>query len=165
MILAIDGSTKSSGAAIFDGNKLIDVQCITSNDKDLIKRIYIMRDGIDNILQCYPAINQIVLEEVHPEKNLTNIKTHKALMYLQAEINFLIHDKYPNIKINYMYPSEWRKICGIKTGAGKKRDQLKPEDIKFIKDKYNKDVNDDEADAICIGHAYNINNSNKIEWE
>ena len=38
-----------------------------------------------------------------------NIKTYKALMYLQAKIMFLLHDEYPYIKVIFKYPGEWRK--------------------------------------------------------
>jgi hypothetical protein len=32
-----------------------------------------------------------------------------------------------------MYPSEWRKYCKIKQGAGVQREQLKKEDIEWAK--------------------------------
>ena len=74
----------------------------------------------------------------------------------------MVHDNFPNIIIEYVYPGTWRKTCGIKTGRGVKRDLLKIADIKFVKDNYNIDVNDDVADAICIG--YHILNSQGHDW-
>ena len=165
-ILAIDASTKSSGIAIFYDTKLILHECITSSSTDLFKRIHIMVDRIRELVFIY-QIEKIILEEVRPENGLANIKTHKALMYLQGAIAMMIHDNYPNTEIVYLYPNEWRKLCGIKTGSGVKRESLKTKDIAFTKEKFNLDVNDDIADAIGLGYAYlqqhGINN--KIDWE
>ena len=98
----------------------------------------------------------VIVEEVRPEGGygVGNQKTHKALMWLQAAIVFLLHDKYPKVELKYTYPSSWRAQLGIKSGRGIKRTSLKEADIAFVKDKYNISVNVDIADAICIGLAY-----------
>lgn len=152
-ILAIDASTKSTGWAVFEDKNLKEYGCITASSTDLVKRIYKMTEQLKEII-TNNNITLIVMEEVRPEQGLQNIKTHKALMYLQAAIIFLQHDNFPNIEIKYVYPNEWRKVCGIKTGSGVRRESLKPKDIAFVKNKYNIDVNDDIADAIGIGYAY-----------
>ena len=123
-----------------------------------------MIKGLSQVLTNH-NIKTIVLEEVRPENGLQNIKTHKALMYLQAAIAFLVHERFKNVEIDYIYPNEWRKICGIKTGAGVRRETLKPKDIAFVKQTYGIDVNDDIADAIGIGHAYVNKLNNEINWE
>ena len=165
-ILALDLSTKSSGYAIYEGDNLKDHGCITSSSTNLIKRIYIMRDAIDKILQ-ENEIDKIVVEEVRPEGGygVGNQKTHKALMYLQAALEFLIYDSHNKVTIEYIYPSSWRASCGIKNGRGVKRMTLKEADIEFVKETFGITVNDDEADAICIGYAQNNQESNEINWE
>jgi hypothetical protein len=125
-----------------------------------------MIDAIDEILKNND-IKEIIVEEVRPEGGygVGNIKTMKALMYLQAGLEFLIHDNYKNkVEINYIYPSSWRASCGIKNGRGIKRTSLKEADIAFVQEKYGITVNDDEADAICIGYAQNHIESNEINW-
>ena len=42
-------------------------------------------------------------------------------MWLQAMIVLLMHEKY-NLKVEFLYPSEWRKVCGITQGRGIKRE-------------------------------------------
>lgn len=163
-ILSLDASTKSSGYAIFDGTKLEDYGCITASSSDLINRINKMITELEEIL-TRGQVEKIILEEVRPEKGLQNLKTHKALMYLQAAIAFLVHERFNKIDIEYVYPNEWRKMCGIKTGAGVRREDLKPADIAFVKQHYNISVNDDTADAIGIGHAYVNKLNNEINWE
>lgn len=167
MILSLDLSTKSSGWAVFNGKELIAHGCITSASTDMIKRVHIMTAGINEILQTY-EIDKIIAEEVRPQggSGVGNIKTMKALMYLQADLEFLIHDNYSKIEIEYLYPSSWRATCGIKNGRGIKRTSLKEADIAFVQETFGLTVNDDEADAICIGYSQNFEEQpNKISWE
>jgi hypothetical protein len=83
-------------------------------------------------------------------------------MWLQAAIAFMVHDNFPNIEIIYVYPSEWRSNCGIKTGQGIKREELKKASIDFSKKYYKIDVNNDIADAVGIGHSYVNKKEEKI---
>ena len=166
-ILTIDASTKSTGYAIFEDTSLIYYGCITASSNDLIKRIQKIIEGLHPILQEYD-VDKIILEEVRPDTESgekRNIKTYRALMWLQAAIAFLAHEISPRSTIEYVYPSSWRAACGIKTGRGVKRASLKPADMKFVKDNYNIEVNDDIADAIGIGHAYTNVLDNEINWE
>ena len=160
MIMSLDVSTKSTGLAIFDNNKLIAYKLITATSTDLIKRIQKITKEIQETIEEYNGIDKLILEEVRPENSVgLNTNTHRALMWAQAAIAFMVHDNYPKITMDYIYPGTWRKDCGIKTGRGIKREMLKKADIQFVKDNYNLDVNDDIADAICIGHAYQMNNT------
>ena len=163
-LLALDASTKSTGLALFEDNKLLDYKCITASSTDVIKRITkIIRELFEYIEQN--PIDKVILEEVRPEDRIQNIKTHRALMWLQAAIAFLMHETQPKAEIEYVYPSEWRAKCGIKNGRGVRREAAKEHDIKFVKDTYNITVNDDIADAIGIGHAYVYHLDNEINWE
>ena len=126
-----------------------------------------MIDGIQSLLDKYTDIDTIVVEEVRPEGGygIGNQKTHKALMYLQAALEFLVHDNYSKqVNIEYIYPSSWRAAIGIKTGRGIKRTSLKEADITFVEETFGITVNDDEADAICIGFAHSKETSNEINW-
>lgn len=164
-ILAIDASTKSTGVAYFDELNLKAWDCFTASSTDLIKRIAKITKELNQFLNKYPA-DKIVLEEVRMEQGqIQNPQTHKALMWLQAAIAFMVHENFPKTKIEYVYPSQWRAACGIKTGRGIRRDQQKLSDIKFVKDTYGIETNDDIADAIGIGHAYVNKLDNEINWE
>jgi Holliday junction resolvasome RuvABC endonuclease subunit len=167
-ILAIDASTKSSGWAVYEEKQLKDYGCITSSSTDLFKRIHIMVENIDATIEKY-NITKIVLEEVRPEEigNRSNLATHKALMFLQGAIAMMVHDHYPKITIEYLYPSEWRKCCKIKTGRGVVRETVKQRDIRFVEETFGLKVNDDIADAIGLGYAYlhpTVESSDMISW-
>lgn len=165
-ILSLDLSTKSTGWAYFEEGNLKAHGCITASSTDLINRIQKIVNELKKEIAEF-KISKIVVEEVRPEGGygVGNLKTHRALMWLQAAVAFWIHDDYPTIDIDYIYPSSWRATLGIKNGRGIKRMTLKEADIEFVKNKYSIIVNDDEADAICIGLAqYQAQDNNEINW-
>lgn len=170
--IAIDASTKSTGVAVFKNKELIEKFNFTSANKSVLKRIKYMTDKIEETYKWYAAFNetfQIVMEQVIPD-NLNDAKwtrnqaTFKALFYLQAAI-VIMFDNY-NLEVELVGASTWRKWCGIKQG-GANRDTLKSRDIEFVKNNYNIEVNDDVADAICIGHGkiYHDPEPAAFNWE
>ncbi len=152
-ILSLDASTKSTGYAIYKHNKLVQYNYITATSNNLFNRIKIMVQEINKIISSNPDLNYVVLQQVR-QQGFVNIKTYKALMYLQGCIQILINQKFKHIQTDFLYPSQWRKICKIKQGRGVQRKQQKQLDIKWVKDNFGIDVNDDIADAIGIGYAY-----------
>lgn len=163
-ILSLDLSTKSSGWAIFDNGILITSGCITASSTDLLKRINIMIDELKKVVEQYQP-DKVIAEEVRPENGMQNLKTHRALMWLQGGIALMLYDYNKKLEIELIYPSSWRAAIGIKTGRGIKRTSLKEKDIQFVKENYNLDVNDDEADAICIGYASSHDIETELNWE
>ena len=112
-----------------------------------------MVEGIKDIIIQDPDINYIVLQEVR-QQGFMNIKTYKALMYLQGCIGMMLHQNFKHIQLDFLYPSEWRKVCKIKQGRGVQRTAQKQNDIQWVKQNFNIQVNDDIADAIGLGYAY-----------
>lgn len=160
-LLALDASTKSTGLALFEDNKLLDYKCITASSTDMIKRITKIINELVEYLNQNP-VDKVVLEEVRPETG-TNLNTYRALMWMQAAIAFMLHENFPRVKLEYVYPSEWRAACGIKTGRGVLRAEQKEYDIQFVRDKYSINVNDDIADAIGLGHSQ-VNEKDYYDW-
>lgn len=151
LTLALDLSTKSSGWALFENQDLIKYGCITAGSANLFNRIDKMTKELSDILDSY-NIDNVVIEDVIPEDVHNNQQIYKVLTYLQGFIlRELDHHSITNIK--FYVSSEWRKLCGIKTGKGVKRESLKPQDIAFVQNQFDIKVNDDVADAICIGFA------------
>ena len=152
-IISIDASTHSTGIAIYKHNKLQQTDCITSTSSNLFTRIKVMVENIKIYLIQNPDLEHLILEEVRQE-NLVAIKTYKALMYLQGCICMMVHQYFKHITVQFMYPSQWRKICKIKQGRGVQRTAQKQNDINWVKEQFNIQVNDDIADAIGLGYAY-----------
>lgn len=166
IILGLDASTKATGFAVYVDGELKDYGCITASSTDLFKRIHKMVDAINELINTH-QIEKIILEEVRPDEvgARSNLATHKALMFLQGAIAMMVHDNYPKITIDYLYPSEWRKCCSIKTGRGVVRETVKQRDIRFVEETFGLTVNDDIADAIGLGYAFlHPTNSEKEEF-
>ena len=146
-LLALDASTKATGVAIFNNQSLLGSSVISASSTDLIKRIHKMVDTIDQLISEI-GIDVVAMEEVIPDHD-KNQNTFKALMYLQAAIVIMLHDKHPKVQLELVYPGSWRSVCGIKTGRGVVRGTLKQADIKFANETYGLNItSDDQADAI-----------------
>lgn len=161
-ILALDLSTKSTGYAIFTDGKLTDYGCITASQANPIDRIQKIIIELDKILSNNSDISKVYAEEVRPEGTgygVGNLHTHRLLMYTQAAVAFLLHNKYAAADFEFIYPSSWRSKCGIKNGRGIKRDAAKAADIKFVQETFGLTVNDDIADAIGLGYSQISNNA------
>lgn len=161
-ILFLDLSTKSTGYSISQDKKFITYGCITSASKDVIERIIKMRDQVKQLIKKY-EIDKIILEEVRLDE--INSHTFKILMWLQAAIIIAAYETYSKIEYEFLAASEWRAALHMKQGAGIKRQYLKMQDIKYVQNKYQIKVNDDEADAICLMDAYYVKADNEINWE
>lgn len=153
IILALDLSTKSSGWSIFENKKLKKYGCITSTNENIYNRIDTMVSEIKKIIVEYKPTN-IMIEDVIPEDVHGNQTVFKALIYLQGFVMHLLNQcGIPQANIKFYTSSEWRKKCGIHTGRGVRRETLKAKDVAFVKSQFDLTVNDDIADAICIGFA------------
>ena len=148
--LALDLSTKSSGQAIYNNKDLENYGCISATSSNLYKRIEKMEQELTTVLS-ENKIDKVVIEDVVPDDVRNNGTVFRALMHLQGCICAML-DKF-NLKPEFVVAAHWRKLCGIRTGAGIKRESLKPKDIEFVKNQFGLNVNDDIADAICIGFA------------
>ena len=160
-ILSLDLSTKSTGWCIGQNESIIAHGCITASSKDVMKRIIKMRDELSKIIKDN-KIQKIIMQQVRPD---FNSHTGKILMWLQGIVTMAAYEINPTIEWDFIGASTWRAALKIKQGPGIKRNNLKPQDIQYVKNKYNITVNDDEADAICIFDAYNEKFNNEINWE
>jgi Holliday junction resolvasome RuvABC endonuclease subunit len=141
-ILGIDSSTTSTGYAILDDNKIISSGVIKPNKTlSSIERIIYIENEINALYDKYKP-SFIVIEEMVAFRNANAMRILIGLIY-----HLVIEFTKKEALIVLARPSEWRKVCGVK---GKNRNELKENAIKHIKDKYNKKVDTDEADAICI---------------
>lgn len=150
-ILSIDASSKSTGIAIFENKTLIHCENIVADSSDPINRINKMVKRIQELYLQYKPTD-VVLQDVLPQDVRHNQNVFKVLIYLQAAIVLILHDF--NQRVQLYTASHWRKLCGIKTGRGVKRDSLKQASVELVKVKFGLNVNDDVSDAVCLGWAY-----------
>lgn len=165
ILMSIDGSTKSTGIAIFKDKDLIYYECIVASSTEKIKRINKMVVRIKELFKQY-SVNKVIMEEPLPEDVKNNKKVFKALMYLQAEIVIRLFTDlgYKMEDDDFIPVNTWRSKLGITIGRYGQRSIVKQEDIDFVKKHYNIEVNDDIADSICLGYAYTHLKTKELNW-
>lgn len=148
-ILAVDQSTRSTGYALFNDGDLRSYGVITSKNKDPLIRMREMCLQINNLIKKYkPSLMVIEKVSLHSSVpvlvSLANLQGCIYQMCFERDIEYLLYA-----------PSTWRRIIGI-IGGRLKRDEYKKKAVAFIESSYGITVNDDCAEAICIGLAHLI---------
>lgn len=162
-ILAFDQASNLTGYSVYKNGELIKYGVLSL--KDITKASFsevAYDEKVENVKQFLirsldffkPDI--VAIEDIQRQ---SNIKTFKDLAYLQGVLkNYLYINNIPFIVLS---PSMWRSELKIK---GRKRVDVKRNAQLYIKDKFNIEVTEDEADAICISIASsNMLSKNKIE--
>lgn len=143
MFLSLDLSTRSSGFAVYDGKHLMSYGTIKSADKDYLVRANRMADGVKELLEKYPDISVVIVEEL---KVISNQKILAMLGILQG----MVLRECVGRDIQLVAPTVWRKpfhLNGKRTVAKKKAIKLCEQHNLVVK-------NDDEAEAIIIGKFF-----------
>lgn len=161
IIMGIDGSTTSSGWAIFesDGCKRIASGRIQFNDKDWRDRIFKEWKILKEIIEKYRP-EKIYMEDVPMKDGKTTIMKLGAVQGMAL----CVASEY-DIDINFLLPSEWRSGLGLYDGTrqGTHRDVLKRKAVEtanklfgleliWVKEK-SKRNEDDEAEALLIAYS------------
>lgn len=152
-ILGLDTSTTSTGYAVLDNEKLISCGTIKTPKKaDLLDKIIYIEEHIKQIIKA-KEVDFIVIEDLAVTRSASTTKALAGLLY-----HLLTEFRKRELLVVQARPSEWRSVCGIK---GKCRKELKENAIQHVKNVYNINVNDDEADSICIAE---FGNSLEVEY-
>lgn len=153
-LLALDQASRVTGVAIFDDDKLIKygIFKIKSN-QELGKRLTQFLENLDKLYAAY-HFDAVAYEDI--QLQMGNVETYKKLAYIQAMILFWCEKNEK--KLYCLSPLHWRKVLKERYGMswGRKRAEQKQTAIDFIQEHYEKEVDSDTADAICIGCAANI---------
>lgn len=153
-LLALDQASRVTGVAIFDDDKLIKYGTFEiKSNQELSKRLTQFLENLDKLYAAY-HFDAVAYEDI--QLQMGNVETYKKLAYIQAMILFWCEKHEKNLYC--LSPSHWRKVLKDKYGIswGRKRVEQKQTAIDFIQEHYEKEVDSDTADAICIGCAANI---------
>lgn len=147
-VLCFDQSSKISAYSFWIDGEYKEVGVIDlSKIKDTEERVRTMGIELGNVIKQY-CPNEVVIEEVAQQ---SNPKTLKILARIQGEI--IGYCAANDINTYIITPSQWRSLLEFKIGAGVKRAELKKQAIAYIKENYGLELDDDRAEAICIGVA------------
>ena len=153
-LLALDQASRVTGVAIFDDDKLVKYGTFEiKSNQELGKRLTQFLENLDKLYAAY-HFDAVAYEDI--QLQMGNVETYRRLAYIQAMILFWCEKHEKNLYC--LSPSHWRKILKDKYGMswGRKRAEQKQTAIDFIQEHYEKEVDSDTADAICIGCAANI---------
>jgi Holliday junction resolvasome RuvABC endonuclease subunit len=165
MILSLDASTKKTGWALYNKEKLVEHGIIYLEGEDSKTRIYALYHKIKEYISLY-KVEGIVLEDV-PITSHNNLSTGKTLAVLQGMITSLCFEF--DLGLILYNPSAWRTLIPdlySGTREGMKRDYQKQRAVEITNNIYGLDLmyyksdtkanksQDDEAEAILLGLAY-----------
>lgn len=148
-LLALDQSTKHTGYAIYDGDKLTKYGVINAAEDALpFARMKEMREKIAALIaETRPEF--VVFEQVQYQQNQ---KVYSQLSQMQGVVMGVLFDAETPFYI--VEPMKWKSYAKV---HGKKRAEQKAYTMSLAKEKYGVIATEDEADAIFIGH-WAINN-------
>lgn len=149
--LVFDQATNTSGWAVFDGESLIKYGSFTTKPLQEVDKINEMKYWFRDMVTSWRA-DRVVIEDIQLQNfeegnlNTIGVTTFKTLAHLQGVLIDVAYELKLPIKI--AHTGVWRKYNGVK---GKSRADKKKSAQLIVKDIYNREVTQDEADAICIG--------------
>lgn len=141
--LVLDQATKC-GWAIYDNNELIKYGTEDFSDNDFwVDTVKYLKRWFIYMIKKH-QIEFVMLEDTTQQ---ANPQVYKDLSKLLGVLENALAEK--DMFWIVVTPGEWRKTCGIK---GRKRKEQKANTIKFVKNTYGIEVDEDTADAIAIGY-------------
>jgi len=148
--LALDQASRVTGWAIYDNKNLVTSGHFSiAANKTMQQRLLSFIDHLNELIDKY-NVEKIYYEGIQYQNN---IETYKKLAYIQAMIiyNTTVH----NLPILELTPSHWRSLIKDKHGVkfGRSRAEQKQKAQEFVKEHFNINATEDEADAICLGYA------------
>lgn len=153
-LLSLDQSSRITGYAIFEDNKLKTFGKFIVDDDNVDIRLVKIRQYVANLIKEY-NIDEVVFEDIQQQNNVANnVQTFKILAEVYGVISeFLESEKIPHSTI---LSTSWKSSLGIK---GKTRAEQKKNAQEYVLKNYGTKPTQDESDAVCIGLAHIKQNS------
>ena len=149
-LLALDQSSRVTGWAVFDGDKLQEYGKFEFDSSIPIgERLHKIRNTVRGLISKY-EIKELVLEDIQFQTNVANnVQTFKTL----AEVFGVIVELCEELKLPWsaVLASSWKHTLGIK---GANRAAQKKNAQEYIVNNYGVKPIQDICDAICIGTHY-----------
>lgn len=148
-LLALDASTTSTGWAIYDlqNYEFLESGSITPKGgeyrKNFLARAICMKDEIAKLKETY-NITIVAIEDINvvvSQKGAKNLAMADGIM-----LSNFTHDM-----INFVNVSTWRKFYKFGKMTSK---EYKEFSMRLVLEKFGKDVDDNESDAILLGNYF-----------
>lgn len=145
-ILALDQSSRITGWAVFEEDRLIKYGTYTTKKSNIEDRLYEIRQKIESLIEEY-SIDTVILEDIQMQDNvIDNVSTFKKL----AEVLGVLQELCVELEkpCHLVHSTVWKSALGIK---GHDRSAQKKSAWDWTNKTYNIATTQDAADAICIG--------------
>lgn len=159
--LALDQSTRITGWAIYDDDKLIKYGLFTTSFDDEVARSTAIKQWLINMIQNWKP-DMVALEGIQYQKNV-GVTTFEMLARLQGVLMNCLYEL--GVLFTICPTNTWRAHCKVK---GQSRIEKKRSMQMITKELFDISVTEDEADAIGIGkYAAEVKNvkPKMIQWE
>ena len=142
--LSLDQSTRITGYAIFQDDRLVKVDQFELTDSNIGTRLKKYKEKILKLID-EDGVNQVLFEEIQLQNN---VDTFKKLAMVYGTTMLLLEEK--NIKYDIISSNTWKSKCKIKKIG---RETEKKAAQNFVEKEYGIRVSQDKADAICLGYS------------
>lgn len=170
-LLALDQATQVSGWSLWDGDQLVKYGAFHAPSGKMISRLSQVHFWLLNLINNFqPDI--VVLEDIQMQDKVNDetgahygsmgVTTYKSLAELLGVLSVCLYEN--NVDFKIVSSQIWRKGVGVK---GRSRADRKRSAQQLVKQWYDINVTEDEADAICLG-KYGVENCampKMIKWE
>lgn len=148
-VLVCDQSTRCTGFALYNKGQYVESGIIDMNKSKLetSERSFEMAKEIWKTIKHYKP-EYLVLEDVQQQ---SNPKTMLILARLQGMV--IGYAEAHKVKTHIILPSRWRSQLHYAQGPKVKREQLKQQSLDYVKEHFNLDLPEDQAEAVCMGIA------------
>lgn len=143
-VLAIDQATYKTGWAVYDDNILIKYGVFEAEEGDETERFYEVKMWLLSMIENWEP-DLVALEGIQYQTNF-GVTTFQTLARLQGVLMDLCYERKVPFKI--CPTNTWRAHCKVK---GRTRTDKKRSMQLLVKEWFDINVSDDEADAIGIG--------------
>lgn len=150
-ILSLDLSTKSSGYAVFENEKLIDYGVIKSTDKDLLVRGNYMAEFVRLLCEKYGKFDLVGIEDL-------KIIHNQSVLVMLAQVQGMVLRELKDQDVKFVFPTVWRKYFKLNG----KRAEAKIKAIELCKDLGYEVECDDDAEAILLGIYFKKGLTDKV---
>ena len=159
-ILALDQSTRVSGWALYNDEKLEEYgKFDVSNTHELGERLHSIRCIVNDMIKKL-QVDKVILEDIYMDgQRVNNVQTFKALAEVFGVLFELCVDL--EIPVEAVLAGTWKSTLGIK---GRTRPEQKRAAQAWVSENYGIKATQDIADAICIGAHYIKTNIPMLEW-
>lgn len=156
-VLGLDAATGTTGYALYDGTQLIKYGTFTTKGHDYIENINQVKHWLLSVMDAW-ELDFLGAECIQLQgggigrDGAPQVELYRKLACLEGVILDTCFEEKQNCGL--VYPSEWRKYCGV---GGRNRAEMKHNAQLKVKTWYGLDCTEDEADAICIGKYFATN--------